>query len=184
MEPPGQMLLSGNGRRTSPSSTSDQSCWPKIEQPGRRDHRRGASTTSNAVLRARASVRSATCCSSPSTTRRGGEHFSNVVAAMLAKLGARSIAPNRQQRIPRTQQQEMFIDHMGIASDSTGKVAATVINLLGHTSTTEYVRFFRRLSLVNNCRLERLAAGEEAGRGVAATAGEQVLTGFDDDQAH
>ena len=96
------------------------------------------------------------------------EENDNVVAAMLAKkLGARkSIA-----RIDNNK--EMFID-MGIDYlFYPEKVAAReVINLLGHTSTTEYVDFSSgKLSLVV-FRLE--PASPLVG---------EVLTGFDDDQA-
>jgi len=104
------------------------------------------------------------------------EENDNVVAAMLAKkLGARkSIARIDNNEYLEPNNKEMFID-MGIDYlFYPEKVAAReVINLLGHTSTTEYVDFSSgKLSLVV-FRLEPaspLVVGE-------------VLTGFDDDQA-
>jgi len=103
------------------------------------------------------------------------EENDNVVAAMLAKkLGARkSIARIDNNEYLEPNNKEMFID-MGIDYlFYPEKVAAReVINLLGHTSTTEYVDFSSgKLSLVV-FRLE--PASPLVG---------EVLTGFDDDQA-
>ena len=103
------------------------------------------------------------------------EENANVVAAMLAKkLGARkSIARIDNNEYLEPNNKEMFID-MGIDYlFYPEKVAAReVINLLGHTSTTEYVDFSSgKLSLVV-FRLE--PASPLVG---------EVLTGFDDDQA-
>ena len=91
------------------------------------------------------------------------EENDNVVAAMLAKkLGARkSIARIDNNEYLEPNNKEMFI-----------VAAREVINLLGHTSTTEYVDFSSgKLSLVV-FRLE--PASPLVG---------EVLTGFDDDQA-
>ena len=103
------------------------------------------------------------------------EENDNVVAAMLAKkLGARkSIARIDNNEYLEPNNKEMFID-MGIDYlFYPEKVAAReVINLLGHTSTTEYVDFSSgKLSLVV-FRLE--PASPLVG---------EVLTGFDDDRA-
>ena len=103
------------------------------------------------------------------------EETSNVVSAMLAKqLGARkTIARIDNNEYLEPNNKEMFID-MGIDYlFYPEKVAAReVINLLGHTSTTEYVDFSSgKLSLVV-FRLE--PASPLVG---------EVLTGFDDDQA-
>ena len=103
------------------------------------------------------------------------EENANVVAAMLAKkLGAKkSIARIDNNEYLEPNNKEMFID-MGIDYlFYPEKVAAReVINLLGHTSTTEYVDFSSgKLSLVV-FRLE--PASPLVG---------EVLTGFDDDQA-
>ena len=103
------------------------------------------------------------------------EENDNVVAARLAKtLGARtSIARIDNNEYLEPNNKEMFID-MGIDYlFYPEKVAAReVINLLGHTSTTEYVDFSSgKLSLVV-FRLE--PASPLVG---------EVLTGFDDDQA-
>ena len=103
------------------------------------------------------------------------EENDNVVAAVLAKkLGARkSIARIDNNEYLEPNNKEMFID-MGIDYlFYPEKVAAReVINLLGHTSTTEYVDFSSgKLSLVV-FRLE--PASPLVG---------EVLTGFDDDQA-
>ena len=102
------------------------------------------------------------------------EENDNVVAAMLAKkLGARkSIARIDNNEYLEPNNKEMFID-MGIDYlFYPEKVAAReVINLLGHTSTTEYVDFSSgKLSLV----VFRLEPSPLVG---------EVLTGFDDDQA-
>ena len=103
------------------------------------------------------------------------EENDNIVAAMLAKkLGARkSIARIDNNEYLEPNNKEMFID-MGIDYlFYPEKVAAReVINLLGHTSTTEYVDFSSgKLSLVV-FRLE--PASPLVGR---------VLSGFDDDPA-
>ena len=103
------------------------------------------------------------------------EETSNIISAILAKqLGARkSIARIDNNEYLEPNNKEMFID-MGIDYlFYPEKVAAReVINLLGHTSTTEYVDFSSgKLSLVV-FRLE--PASPLVG---------EVLTGFDDDQA-
>ena len=103
------------------------------------------------------------------------EENANIVSATLAKrLGAKkSIARIDNNEYLEPDNKEMFID-MGIDYlFYPEKVAAReVINLLGHTSTTEYVDFSSgKLSLVV-FRLE--PASPLVG---------EVLTGFDDDQA-
>ena len=103
------------------------------------------------------------------------EENDNIVAAMMAKkLGARkSIARIDNNEYLEPNNKEMFID-MGIDYlFYPEKVAATeVINLLGHTSTTEYVDFSSgKLSLV----VFRL----EASSPLVGT----LLTGFDEEQA-
>ena len=103
------------------------------------------------------------------------EESINIISAVLAKqLGARkAIARIDNNEYLEPNNKEMFID-MGIDYlFYPEKVAAReVINLLGHTSTTEYVDFSSgKLSLVV-FRLE--PASPLVG---------EVLTGFDDDQA-
>lgn len=103
------------------------------------------------------------------------EENDNIVAAMMAKkLGARkSIARIDNNEYLEPNNKEMFID-MGIDYlFYPEKVAANeVINLLGHTSTTEYVDFSSgKLSLV----VFRL----EASSPLVGT----LLTGFDEEQA-